>query len=88
MIQLPPFKHIFPINRTRVFPSWGNSYVDNWMRFETFIGGVDAAVMCMATPNMNNRVYRLDALIDSMNNFNQQLSVCCVMTLAHPDRTP
>ena len=37
MIQLPPFRRIFPINRTRVFPSWGNSYVDNWPIIEDFI---------------------------------------------------
>lgn len=63
MIKLPAFKRIFPINRTRVYPSWGNSYVGNWIRFETFIGGVDVGVMCIGTPNHNNRIYTHLALL-------------------------
>jgi len=72
MIKLPKFKHIFPVNRTRVFPSWGNSYVDDWIRFETFIAGANAAIMCVSNewgvmyfgtpsqPDGNSRIYSPD----------------------------
>ncbi|PKP53777.1 MAG: hypothetical protein CVT92_02275 [Bacteroidetes bacterium HGW-Bacteroidetes-1] len=88
MIQLPPFKHIFPINRTRIFPSWGNSYVDNWVRFETFIGGVDvndSCVMYFGTPSQPDRP---DIWERFANCQAPRMVDVCVASFPHPGRTP
>lgn len=59
MIRLPAFKRIFPVNRTNVYPFWGESYVDNWTKFENF----------QHIPNRNGRIYTVEALRRAAFNF-------------------
>ena len=50
MIKTGLFKRIFPVNRTSIYPNWGNSYVFNWPRFETYLSGYNlyrGVAVCM-----------------------------------------
>jgi len=99
MIKLPKFKQIFPVNRTRVFPNWGNSYVDDWIRFETFIGGDDEAIMCVSnewgvmyfgTPNQpdrNGRIYSPDIWEQFATCRAPRIEAACVASFPHPGIT-
>jgi hypothetical protein len=58
MINFSKWKRIFPVNRTRVHPRWGNSYVEEWDKLEDFLR------------NRNGRVYPQQAFIDVIANLN------------------